>query len=266
MMYLGVCFLLSSLTHAWEEVNELRMFGELRVANEGLSNDGVYWYISNAHALFKTEKQPLKIISQARGIPDELHNMGFDHIGDIDVEISTGLLYGGIEGGNNENGKNAYLATYNTTDLSIVSYKEISQDGAPWVCIDPAQRNVFSSPWNEKRQINVYDMDTLEAKGVYTTPEGLELPGEIQGAAMYENELYLAVNGDCAVYKYNIYGTDDASMTLTLQFSGCTNKVFEMEGLSFWDLRQEKPHSMGLMHLYGNFDSFKEKGIHSYEP
>lgn len=81
-----VPFLLAHSAFAWTQVRDLRLPGELRIANEGLSHDDEYWYISNAHVLFKTTVSPIEIVLQNyHAIPEELGKRRYDHIGDIDV-------------------------------------------------------------------------------------------------------------------------------------------------------------------------------------
>lgn len=86
MLWIVIVAVLLTVTTAWEEVRELRLPGQLRIANEGLSHDDKYWYISNAHVLYKTEIDPMTIVQENyHAIPSELGKRRFDHIGDIDV-------------------------------------------------------------------------------------------------------------------------------------------------------------------------------------
>lgn len=114
LLALLVCAILyTSCCVAWEEVRELRIPGELRIVNEGLSHDDQYWYLSNQHVLYKTEQDPMKIVlANYHAIPSELGQRRYDHIGDIDVfegkhycfpvgmllfpSLTTSLLYGKV--------------------------------------------------------------------------------------------------------------------------------------------------------------------------
>ncbi len=99
------------------------------------------------------------------------------------------MIYGGLESSNENQG---ILAAWNASDLSILRYTETTQDGMPWVAVDPATRTLYSAVWNDCCNLQTYDVDTFQFKETITAVNGL--PREIQGAAFYENELYLSVN------------------------------------------------------------------------
>jgi hypothetical protein len=80
------------------------------------------------------------------GVTPELRQLGYNHIGDID--ILDGIIYGGIEGD-----ANALMASWNTSDLTMIRYVESSFGGLPWVAIDPVSRNIFSLQWNEPHNL-----------------------------------------------------------------------------------------------------------------
>jgi hypothetical protein len=75
--------------------------------------------------------------------------------------------------------------------------------------------------------------------------------------------LYLAVNGNCSVYKIDV-STGDVSFVLSDDYEHRPHE-YEMEDITFWDLRDHTP-AFGVMHLYGNFMTVKEKGVRSYTP
>lgn len=164
------------------------------------------------------------------------------------------MLYGGLESSKENQG---ILAAWNASDLSIIRYTETTQDGMPWVAVDPATRLLYSAVWNDCCNLQVYDLDTFAFKESITAVNGL--PREIQGAAFYENELYLAVNGNCSIYKMNLQ-SKEVSFVLSDQYR---KYEYEMEGLTFWDLTHK---GLGVMHMYGNFMEIKEKGIRNYKP
>lgn len=72
---------------AWTRTEkDIRLPGELRVVNEGLSHDDEYWYLSNQHFLYKTTINPMTIVTaNHHAIPEELGKQRYNHIGDIDV-------------------------------------------------------------------------------------------------------------------------------------------------------------------------------------
>lgn len=151
--------------------------------------------------MYKTSIGPIKIeLANYNAIPEDMRALGCDHIGDIDVY--DGIIYGGIEGC--EDGKGV-LATWNTTDLQMLRHTKTTMKGMPWVAIEPSTTNIYSAVWNDCCSLQVYDMQTFEyIKTVTVGNETVHLPGEIQGGAFYEGELYLAVNGDDGIWKVNV--------------------------------------------------------------
>jgi hypothetical protein len=75
--------------------------------------------------------------------------------------------------------------------------------------------------------------------------------------------LYLSVNGNCSVYKVDVH-SGDVSFVLSDDYEKRPHE-YEMEGITFWDLRDHKP-DFGVMHMFGNFMTVKEKGIRSFTP
>jgi len=264
VLFLGFVALITSLDEHWTAVEkEIKMpLPLLRTLNEGIANDGTNWFFSQQHFLVATTVDPLEVVLGPNydATPKELKDQNYNHIGDIDV--AEGVIYGGIEqkdgNGVQRNGLGV-LAKWKTTDLSLISYKVTQQDGMPWVAVNPKTRLLYSAVWNSAKDLAVYDMDTFEAKEPLTIDAGL--PGEIQGGAFYNDDLYLAVNGNCSVWKLNL-----AKKELTKVLSD--NELFrkheyEMEGIDFWDLRDR---GLGLLHVYGNYMSLEEKGIRSFVP
>ena len=252
---IAIACLFATTTYAWREAREIRLPGELRIVNEGLAHDDTNWFLSNQHVLYKTTIEPMEIVAaNYHAIPQELSQRRYNHIGDIDV--IDGIIYGGLESSNEPQG---ILAAWNATDLSLIRYKETTMKGMPWVAIDPKTRLLYSAVWNDCCKLQVYDLVTFDFVGTVATtnPEGL--PREIQGGAFYENDLYLAVNGNCSIYKMDI-NTGHIDFVLS---DSMNHHDYEMEGLTFWDLRKQ---GYGVMHMYGNFMTIREKGIRSYSP
>lgn len=186
-------------------------------------------------------------------VTEDLRKQGYNHVGDID--ILDGVIYGGIEGDGN-----ALMAAWNTSNLAMIKYVESRFGGLPWVAIHPVTKELYSLQWGEAHNLQVFDGVTFEhLRDVYIGNETVSLPGEIQGGAFYEGELYMCSNAQDGVWKVNL-------STLELQWvldDKYRNHEYEMEGLDFWDLRDR---GLGVMHMYGNFMQLKEKAIHNYEP
>lgn len=70
-----------------------------------------------------------------------------------------GIIYGGFESSTESIG---ILARWNATDLTLIGYTEITQNGMPWVAIDPSTRLLYSAVWNDYLSLQVYNVDTFE--------------------------------------------------------------------------------------------------------
>ena len=224
---LGLLVLLQGLAagNCWQKVRDERMPGELRFANEGLSHDDTYWYLTNKHFIYQVNQTPMTIAkSNHKAIPEELTQQGYDHIGDI--EVMNGIIYGGIEGG-----PTGILARWNTSTLEIIDYKTITeQNGVPWVTVNPTTSLLYTSNWNVIDSINVYDTNTFTYVDTLSIQNPTDYPKEVQGASFYKDELYLATNVKDGIFKVNI-----ATGIVELVFQDDDNYVidnyyYEMEG------------------------------------
>jgi hypothetical protein len=169
--------------------------------------------------------------------------------------VYLGILYGGMESSDEPEG---ILGAWNATDLSLIRYKVTPQHKMPWVAVDQSTRLAYSAVWNDCCDLQIYNIDTFDYVGKLTAVNGL--PREIQGAAFYEGNLYLSVNGNCSIYQLNMQ-TNETSFVLSDE--PYDHHEMEMEGLTFWDLRSQ---GLGVMHMYGNFEQLREKSIHSFDP
>ena len=246
--------LLSSATATWKKTSaELEFPMNLRPANEGVSHDGSFWYYSNQHVLYKATKYPISVVQSRLSIPSELHDLSYDHIGDIDVDPVGGVLYAGLE--SSDSTQVGILAVYNTSDLSLLRYARTSQRGLPWVAADYDSRVLYSNDWGDVAHLQTYDMDSFEFKGTLDCT----LPPEVQGAAFFKGDLYLSSNVDVSVWRVDV---GIASPVAEMVVSEPQRKVLEMEGLTFWEDDELKANGLGEMFFYGNF--MTTKALHSY--
>lgn len=253
LFLLGLAVLQVSVL-AWTKVRDERMAGlEMRIVNEGIAHDDEYWFFSNQHLLYRTSAWPIVInLENLHAIPDDLRELSYDHIGDMDV--LDGVIYGGLEGGSK-----GMLAAWNSTDLTFMRSKVTDMKGLPWVAVDPKTKLIYAAEWNECCFLQIYDTVTFEYVRDLPIANGVVLPGEIQGGAFYEGDLYLCTNQQDAIYKVNIT-TGELEFVLSDVFP---KHEYEMEGMDFWDLQSK---GLGVMHMFGNFMQIREKSISSYKP
>jgi hypothetical protein len=222
-----------------------------------LTADDSHWIISNQHFLYSTTTvQPLRIQTvNHHAIPDSLTSKGYNHIGDIDC--FEGIIYGGIEGGDST----GYLAKWNATDLSYISATQTELPGVPWVAVDYEKREIYAAKWNDCCEFSIYSIDDFQFLRTLTVKD---MPSEIQGSAFYNGDLYVSSNINVSVYKIDVT-TGETSFVLSDDY--IEKHLYEMEGLTFWDLESEGYGSEGLgtMHLFGNFMEVKEKAIRNFK-
>ena len=252
--------------NGWKRVSKHIALPDIwgRLVSEGITHDKENWFLNSKHVIYKATRDPVKLLMKnENAIPKELREQKFDHIGDIDCVAADGVIYGGFEQGANTPG---ILASWNSTDLSLIQYKHITQNGAPWVAADPTTRLLYSTAWNDQTRINVFDMDTLQQRDdltivpISSDPAAL-FPKEIQGAAFNPADpgfLYISINGAESVYKIDV---KTGACTFVLSDKVYKHHDAEMEGITFWDLSDI---GYGNMHMFGNFEEIRQKGIHSY--
>mmetsp|Transcript_26004 Transcript_26004/g.43847 ORF Transcript_26004/g.43847 Transcript_26004/m.43847 type:complete len:92 (-) Transcript_26004:155-430(-) len=90
------------------------------------------------------------------------------------------------------------------------------------------------------------------------------MPAEIQGSAFYKGDLYVSSNINVSVYKIDV-STGETSFVLSDDY--IEKHLYEMEGLTFWDLEEQGGggEGLGTMHLFGNFMEVKEKAIRNFK-
>ena len=247
-----------SQTESWSLTDGITMPGELRVANEGLTNDGTNIYMNSKSLIFKceldSEGKQLKVVKEEKLITDDLHKQGYNHVGDIDFH--SGYIYAGLEWSSTSPG---ILAVYDSTTLKMLKYAVTDQEGMPWVAVSVDGTKLYSTHWNEKSFINVYNATDFSILSQIKT-DPTQLPGEIQGAAFWEREpkyLYLLSNGPY-VHRVNI---DTGDVEFVLEDNEYAHHVYEAEGITFMDLEDR---GLGTMHLFGNFQTLEEKSIHNF--
>lgn len=138
----------------------------------------------------------LSTVTPITGIPKELADMGFDHIGDIDY--ANGKLYISLdsEAGDYQNG---HVAIFNASDLSytgelhelVGAPTNPHNDVASWVAVDAAAGLGYGKEWQNGNTINVYNLNDWSFKGTITMDQNLK---NIQGAKVFDGKLYFSAH------------------------------------------------------------------------
>ncbi len=127
--------------HAWQR----NAVGPISPAyRQGVARDGDDWLWSFNTALFRTVGDDLReTVQKAHAIPPDLEAKGYNHIGDIDVDPATGLLWVPLEKEDKADGIQR-MAAYDAKTFDFKGSFEVRQHHASFVAIDSANRVAYS--------------------------------------------------------------------------------------------------------------------------
>ena len=158
-----------------------------------------------------------------------------------------------------------YLAKWNATDLTFISATQTELHGVPWVAVDYDRREIYAAEWNDCCKLSIYSIDDFR---FLRTLDVSNMPAEIQGSAFYQGDLYVSSNINVSVHKIDVTSGESY---FVLSDDYIEKYMYEMEGLTFWDLEEEGKgpgegrENLGTMHLFGNFMEVKEKAIRNFK-
>lgn len=166
---------------------------------QGLTHDQDSWYIAQKTRLWRTPvgrrlNQDLDE-SQSRGIPDDLKNKGFDHIGDLDHFDER--LFAPLEDLDRHNPPR--VGVFAAGDLAFLGSAALNQDAAPWCAINPLDGVLFSSVF-DPRGLHRYSIEVASGGVTVSEMAALALLDEdgkplklhhVQGGAFAAGGVYL---------------------------------------------------------------------------
>ncbi len=166
-------------------------------SGQGLCCDGEHFYASGSLtgvgftglARFDLNMHVQKV--KAMALPRELkEKYGSDHIGGIDC--AGGLIYAPVEG---EGYVHDLIVLYDCETLRYTgTYYDLSSserfgDGIPWCAVDEEAGLLYTSRFDNVKEIYQYDLKTMEYVG--SIPLDQEL-FRLQGGSVYDGRLYLS--------------------------------------------------------------------------
>lgn len=175
----------------WTEVASITIpntfFG---MSGQGVGSEGQYIYWSGKDILKQSTVGPDINITVTNSvfpaIPERMKQLGYDHIGDIDV--FNGIIYAPIE---EPNYTHPAIAWY-STELKFMNYVATHQSHMPWVAVDPSTKLLYSSEYDNVTYLYVYNAQSLNLVGELSLSVPLEQSlMAIQGGFIYEDLLYL---------------------------------------------------------------------------
>ncbi len=171
--------------------------------SQGVTTDGEHWFFSGKNILTKVDIETEKTVCRNSSPFEGLEQYNPQHIGGI--SYYNGYIYAGLEDSGDYN--YPMVAVYDAETLEFTGKKvvfstELMTHGCPWVCCDGERGVFYIGECNDTKEFYCYDLETLEYVG------SVELAGtvdEIQGAEMYQGEMYAATNDKTrAVYKIDL--------------------------------------------------------------
>lgn len=181
-------------------------FEDRYMSNQGITNDGEYFYFSGKKNLGKAKIEDGEIrLIMTNAIPDELAEKGCNHIGGI--SYYDGKIYAAIEDGPDY--QHPFIALYDaeTLEYTNVSYElpqSLHTEGVPWCAIDAKKGLLYTAEWENATVLNVFDLDTM--KLLYVLPLSSKID-QVQGGEVFDGALYLSADekaDEKSIFKVNL--------------------------------------------------------------
>ena len=198
---------------------------------QGLTTDGKFWYISSNNedlrAIYKFDQQ-----FKSLGVASFPSSLG-EHIGDIDY--FEGTIYAPIE-------PTLTVAMFDTSPkfvtaspLQAGNKKSLPQTSMPWCAFNPWNGYLYSSDFDNVRQIHAYD-----PKNDFSYCQSLDLKGGVvhgvQGGVFSKTgRLYLTSNASKQIRAYSaLNGAFLGAKSLGINDS--LLEFEEVEGITIWPI------------------------------
>ncbi len=181
-------------------------FEDRYMSNQGITNDGEYFYFSGKKNLGKAKIEDGEIrLIMTNAIPDELAEKGCNHIGGL--SYYNGKIYAAIEDGTAY--QHPFIALYNaeTLEYTGVAYElppSLHVDGVPWCAINAEKGLLYTAEWENARVLNVFKLDTMNF--LYSLPLSKEID-QVQGGEVFDDFLYLSADekaDEKSIFKVNL--------------------------------------------------------------
>ncbi|MCR5150309.1 MAG: hypothetical protein K6B52_03675 [Clostridiales bacterium] len=202
------------------------------MSNQGVTNDGTYYYFSGKKNLGKARMSDGEIfLINTSPIPKELKALGCDHIGGL--TCYDGIVYAAIEDGPDY--LHPFIVLYDAQTLKFTGkYYELPQslhiEGVPWCAFDAQKQVIYTAEWSNAAVLNVFSIDGL--KLIETIPLS-EPVDRIQGAEMYGRKLYMSSDEENDLKR--VFSVDVDTGEVKTEFTRNIGKEFEAEDLTVYE-------------------------------
>lgn len=165
---------------------------------QGVARHGDDWIFTNNDGLHRaTGPDLVEVLAVGPAIPPELASLGFDHLGDLDVDEATGVLWIAVEHPDKDRGI-ARMAAYDPTTLAFLRSFEVAQHHAAFVTIDAAARIAYSQDQFGGTELLRYRIPA-DPEASWERLEPLVLSAEVdrvQGADVADGWIWLSTDDD----------------------------------------------------------------------
>lgn len=201
------------------------------MSNQGVTNDGTYFYFSGKKNLGKADMRTGEIFRiNTSPIPKELKDLGCDHIGGL--SCCGGILYAAVEDGPDY--LHPFIVLYDADTLEYTGKccelpQELHTEGVPWCAIDAEKRVLYTAEWSNASVLNVFALDDLHL--VQTIPLSAPID-RIQGGEMFGGKLYLSCDEENDLKR--VFTVDPQTGDVQTAFTRNVGKAFEAEDLTVY--------------------------------
>ncbi|MBQ5592138.1 MAG: hypothetical protein IIU80_04265 [Clostridia bacterium] len=204
---------------------------DYQITSQGVTNDGEYFYFSGNKNLGKADLETGEIFRiTVNAIPDELEEMGYDHIGGL--SIYNGLIYAAVEDGPDY--ERSCIVLYDAETLKYTGRYyplpyDLHKEGVPWCAVDAEKNYFYTAEWTNAAVLNVFDLETFEL--VKTVPLSQKID-RCQGAEMFGGRLYMSC--DELDGNKHIYSVDVVTGDVQTVFTRNVGESIEAEGMTVY--------------------------------
>ncbi|MBQ7541567.1 MAG: hypothetical protein IJT44_04675 [Clostridia bacterium] len=201
------------------------------MSNQGVTNDGTYYYFSGKKNLGKADMRTGEIFRiNTSPIPKELKALGCDHIGGL--SCYNGIVYAAVEDGPEY--LHPYIVLYdaNTLEYTGKCYElpqELHTEGVPWCAVDAQQKLLYTAEWSNATVLNVFAIDDLRL--IKTVPLSAPID-RMQGGEMFGGKLYLSCDEENDLKR--VFSIDVRTGDVQVVFTRNIGRSFEAEDLTVY--------------------------------
>lgn len=201
------------------------------MSNQGVTNDGTYYYFSGKKNLGKADMRTGEIFRiNTSPIPKELIDLGCDHIGGL--SCYNGIVYAAVEDGPEY--LHPYIVLYDADTLEYTGKcfalpQELHTEGVPWCAVDAQQKLLYTAEWSNATVLNVFSMDDLRL--IRTIPLSAPID-RMQGGEMFGGKLYLSCDEENDLKR--VFSVDVRTGDVQVVFTRNIGQAFEAEDLTVY--------------------------------